>query len=315
MRAFFLIAEFMAYQFDPTKTLILRKEFVTQFKARFTSIAQASTQSIVNNDCFGLRGPQIGLAAQERPPDTWKNDVNPISPRQFAFRNNADKISGFMEWLEEMEQAAIFQTVKSPSLGTGLTHQWTDLYISRAYKKGMIWGRVQIKKNKDLMDNLNLAQDDINTDSIYIQRSFNTTVHADRVGILYTRTFSDLKGITAAMDAQISRILAEGMALGQSPIKIARQITKKISTVGIHRATILARTEVIRAHHLASIQTYRSYGVKGVVVHAEWLTAGDSRVCSSCKPLEGKVFTLDKITPLIPVHPQCRCAALPVVID
>lgn len=305
----------MAYQFDPTKTLILRSEFVTQFKVRFMSIARACRMSIVNNDCFGLRDIQTSFAAQERPPDTWKNDISTIPPRKFAFKTNTEKIKGFMDWLQEMEQAAIFQIVRTNTIGVGISHLWTDIYLARAYKKGMIWGGVQIKKNKALMDDLGLDRDNIDTSSAFIHQAFNTSIHADRIGVIFTRTFSDLKGITAKMDAQISRILAEGLSLGHNPIKIAREIAKKVKTIGIHRATVLARTEVIRAHHVASIQTYRSYGVAGVVVHAEWLTAGDSRVCSLCSPLEGKIYTLDAIEPLIPLHPQCRCAALPVVID
>ena len=28
-----------------------------------------------------------------------------------------------------------------------------------------------------------------------------------------------------------------------------------------------------------------------------------------------KIFTLDEIEPLIPLHPQCRCVALPYIED
>jgi len=79
------------------------------------------------------------------------------------------------------------------------------------------------------------------------------------------------------------------------------------------RAEILARTEIIRAHHLGTIQEYRNQGLFNIVVKAEWKTAGDNRVCTRCASLEGQVFTLDEIEPMIPLHPQCRCIALPYV--
>jgi SPP1 gp7 family putative phage head morphogenesis protein len=79
------------------------------------------------------------------------------------------------------------------------------------------------------------------------------------------------------------------------------------------RAEILARTEIIRAHHLGTIQEYRNQGLLNIVVKAEWKTAGDDRVCTKCASLEGKVFTLDEIEPMIPAHPNCRCIALPYV--
>jgi SPP1 gp7 family putative phage head morphogenesis protein len=76
---------------------------------------------------------------------------------------------------------------------------------------------------------------------------------------------------------------------------------------------MLARTEIIRAHHIATIQEYRNWGVEGITVKGEWKTAGDDRVCSKCEQLEGKIFTLDEIEPMIPLHPLCRCIALPYI--
>jgi hypothetical protein len=76
---------------------------------------------------------------------------------------------------------------------------------------------------------------------------------------------------------------------------------------------MLARTEVIRAHHLATIQEYRNYGVEGIHVQGEWKTAGDMRVCDICASMEGQVFTLDQIEKMIPAHTMCRCLALPAV--
>jgi SPP1 gp7 family putative phage head morphogenesis protein len=82
---------------------------------------------------------------------------------------------------------------------------------------------------------------------------------------------------------------------------------------GRRRAEILARTEIIRSHHLATIEEYRTWEVEGVYVLAEWATAGDSRVCTVCAPLQGTIWTLDEIEPMIPRHPQCRCVSIPFV--
>jgi SPP1 gp7 family putative phage head morphogenesis protein len=154
-------------------------------------------------------------------------------------------------------------------------------------------------------------------------------MHLDRLGLLYTRLFTDLKGITATMDSQISRILAQGLADGDGPRLLARKLVSTINGTGMgelgitdtlgrfipaaRRAEILARTEIIRAHHLGTIQEYRNQGLFNIVVKAEWKTAGDDRVCTRCASLEGRVFTLDEIEPMIPLHPQCRCIALPYV--
>jgi SPP1 gp7 family putative phage head morphogenesis protein len=101
--------------------------------------------------------------------------------------------------------------------------------------------------------------------------------------------------------------------VGSNPKKIARLIADRVEKIGLHRATLIARTETIRAHHLASIRRYRELGITGVKVTAEWVTYGDSNVCELCSPLEGKIFTLDEVEFMIPVHPQCRCATLPYI--
>jgi very-short-patch-repair endonuclease len=53
------------------------------------------------------------------------------------------------------------------------------------------------------------------------------------------------------------------------------------------------------------VQEYRNWGVEGVRVMAEWVTAGDGRVCPLCAPMDGKVFTIDQIENMIPAHPNC----------
>ena len=160
-----------------------------------------------------------------------------------------------------------------------------------------------------------------------IEAAFNQPFHLDRVGLLYSRTFNELKGITTAMDQQISRVLSQAMADGKHPREMARLLTRTISgpvgdlgltdTLGRfipaeRRAKIMARTETIRAHHQATVQEYRNWSVEGVKVKAEWQTAGDNRVCLECLDMEiGGPYTLDQIQNMIPRHPQCRCVALP----
>jgi very-short-patch-repair endonuclease len=68
---------------------------------------------------------------------------------------------------------------------------------------------------------------------------------------------------------------------------------------------MIARTETIRAHHMATIQEYRNWAVFDIIVQAEWMTAGDNRVCDRCASMQGNIYTLDQIEGMIPLHPQC----------
>jgi len=293
---------------DPTKTTTLRKQFSTQFSKRFSALKKIINESIINNDCFGLVKNQSTVSAQK---NDWLKDLFPIGINRFKFRTDPEKINSFMEWLSDMENKSVAQRVYFPQIGVGIEPIWTNTFIRRAYSGGIIFARQHIKANKELLSFINKTKNDFPTDDISVNDTLGSAFHSDRIGTVYTRVFTDLEGITKAMDAQISRELADGLVRGLNPREIARNIVDRVNKIGITRATILARTEVIRANHLAAIQEYRNAGITAVQVKAEWSTAGDYRVCELCRPLEGKIFDLDKIEGMIPVHPQCRCAALP----
>lgn len=221
-----------------------------------------------------------------------------------------------MDWLRRETDNVILDI---PQLGRGIEDRWTDTYIQSAYQQGIRRGRQE------------LIGADYQVPSIEetggIEVWFNQPFHADRVGLLYTRTFNDLRGITSAMDGQISRILAQGMADGKHPRQLAKMLTRTIKgpqgdlaltdTLGRfipaeRRAEVLARTEMIRAHAEAQIQEFRNWRAEGVKIKAEWTTAQDGRVCEECASREGRTYTLEEASGMIPLHPQCRCVFIPL---
>ena len=269
---------------DPTKTSVLRKRFQAQMGKRFRKIKGDIRTSIVVNDALGLRKttePSFSI-------------FTPASPGQFDFPRTDQKIEAFLEWLRDLQDQELLEIIRQPgAIGTGIAEPWTNTYVKPAYQKGIQAGRTSLR---------NVG---IDVPEIDIDRVFNQPVHVDRAGALYTRVFSELKGVTAAMDSEISRILSEGLLIGGSPEQLAKQINGKINSIGLNRARTIARTEIVRAHHLANIQEFRNAGVNEVTVMAEWSTALDDRVCPECAALEGKIFTLDEIEGMIPLHPNC----------
>ncbi len=303
-------------QFDPTRTLALRKAFVADMNRRFKWLTKLITQAIVTQDVFGIAPNPVSFADNRVP---IPNGSLP-GHRAFAFNTSQQKVSSFMDWLREQEAKGILQITTIPQVGLPIESAWTDLYIEDSYKRGIIRGRYEMGKAGFPVQPLE------STGGISV--SMSTPFHVDRVGMLYARTFEELKGITASMDSQISRVLAQGIADGDGPRLLARKLTKTITgplgDLGItdtlgrfipaqRRAQTLARTEIIRAHHQATIQEYENFGVEGVVVKAEWSTAGDDRVCVECAGLEGRTYELQTIRSMIPLHPNCRCIALPVL--
>jgi SPP1 gp7 family putative phage head morphogenesis protein len=190
------------------------------------------------------------------------------------------------------------------------------LYIESGYKQGLrrSWQEMRnVEGDADIPQRIGLRTRAglIGSQEDAINAAFFGPVHADRAAFAFTRTFEALRGITTDIDKVISRELAQGLVDGKGPVAIAKAITDELDDFSKKRALTIARTEVMRAHNTALISSYRAAGVEGVAVEAEWQTAQDNRVCPRCSKLEGHVFALDVIERLLPLHPNCRCVAIP----
>lgn len=327
-----------AFSYDPTRTITLREKFCGDMTRRFKFIQKLITRNVAERDVFGLfpryhsplRVQSVGSGVPPQPTTTGNSPLfdelanttsnlhfnADLPERAFEFSRSGDKVEAFMAWLEDEVRRGVLQIVPGPTgrrvVGAS---RWTDVYIASAYKKGIgfAWNMMKAEDADVTARQTRIITPGSGADPI--QSSFLSPTHADRAGLIYTRTYSDLKGVTDEMDKQISRSLAESLSEGRDPYQTARILNERVEAIGITRARTIARTEMIRAHHVASINTYREAGIEGVVVIAEWMATPDDRVCDECEELDGKEFPLDEIEGMIPVHPNCRCAAVPKVVN
>lgn len=76
------------------------------------------------------------------------------------------------------------------------------------------------------------------------------------------------------------------------------------------RCQFTARTEYARAVNTGTLQAFANYGVQKVNI----ITAGDERVCNTCRYYEAhNPFDLEIAMKLLPMHPNCRCSFGPVI--
>jgi SPP1 gp7 family putative phage head morphogenesis protein len=264
---------------DPTRTTTLRNKFEAEAYRRFRKLKGMIRKELVDMDGLGL-----------------KNNRG-----RFGFPRPEEKVAAFMDWLRMAQRDEILGVSEGVPLNQAARQAWTRVYVESAYNRGVVQAAAQMRGGGAQVSDR------------WVQAAFNRPIHADRLGLAYTRTFSELEGITQAMDQQISRTLAEGIGSGNNPVEIARAINNRVDKIGITRARALARTEVISAHAEASINSYEEAGIEGVEVVAEFATAGDGLVCPECQALEGVVRPLDEARGVIPVHVNCRCAWIPKI--
>lgn len=270
-----------AKRLDPQQMGLIRRGFLGQINKRFAELKTAIWKAVVLEDGFGLS--------------------QPVMNKQFDFPSSAEKVQSFTKWLKQQEKAGVLQTHVGKARASTTANAWTDTYISGGYQRGVQFAASEI------------AKAGANVSDTWIENAFSRPIHADTVGMIYSRTFTDLEGITSVMDTQISRVLASAIVEGRGAREVARDIFNRVDGIGIVRARTLARTELSAAHYAASLNGYREAGAEGVEIVAEFLTAGDELVCPECEDLAGQEFTLDEAEGLIPVHPNCRCATKPII--
>ena len=272
---------------DPTRTVTLRRQFEIEMRKRFKLIKKAIVNLVVDLDVFGL---EVGAPF-----------IFNVERQQFRFQTDAAKVDSFRKWLGAQIDAEVLTTV-------GVAGEpFTATFIDSAYRKGTVRAftdsrAAALSQKSEFFEG---------TKAEFLRSAFAAPERLSKIQLLATRAFEELRGVTATMSQQLNRVLATGLASGDSPIKIARAMTAQVGKLTKTRAVMIARTEIVAAHAEGQLDTFADLGIDEVGILAEWSTAGDDRVCPMCEPLDGAIMTIKEARGLIPRHPNCRCAWIP----
>lgn len=106
--------------------------------------------------------------------------------------------------------------------------------------------------------------------------------------------------------------IAKGIARGDSYDRLSKQICDRFDGISRRSAYRLLYTEGTRMFNRANSEAFAEAGIN----QYRYCTAGDNRVCSDCKALDGDVYDLSEARDGInypPMHPWCRCHTEPAV--
>jgi len=266
----------------------IRAQYMAEMDKRLRVVKGLITESVVDNDCFRLgknRGTALATHAQSA-----------ALTAPFEFTENPEKVKAFMAWLRGVQDAEVLEVTERVGRNVVAHSEWQNVYVRRSYEKGIAFAKRKLEEA-----GLDVPEEDI-------RAVFNRPIHADSLGLIYTRNFTELEGITEAMDQQISRELADGLSQGKNPRVIAREINNRVDKIGITRARTLARTEVNRAQNEATLNRYTEHGIKKTVL----LVGPGPCPTGVCDDAAGE-YTMDEARGLVPIHPNCSCTWAPVV--
>jgi hypothetical protein len=269
---------------DPSQTLDLRQRFMRVMDKRWRNVTKMVTEAVVTADMFGLRSTSA-----------MKLQIISMSSGQ---------VQAFQNWID----GALAELI----LGSD-REQWIGEYTRAAYLRG--WTAAKSHVGHDL------------------------PLNVDRADILTKLTISELQGVMEAFSQRAVRAFSDGLMHHLPPAKIARTLRKSIASIGIVRSRATVQTMMVSAAAQASLDYYQLAGVSKVGVLPETvpsparsfrlrdakrkkkskanlvevITAGDDDVCVVCQDIaDGNPYTIAEARSLIPAHPWCRCAFVPL---
>ena len=280
-------------RYDPTRTGAVRRSYTADVTRRLKRVATLVRQTVVEDDAFGLR-PSAPLAFES------------AGRNRFVFGTVDERRDAFLAWLQEQIDREVLEVVGGAGNPlTGLSN-WQNAYIRATYLKAVTQVDGDLLPASPTLPGIRVPG---NPNDI-----FTIPYHTSALQRLYTRAFDRLRGITAEMSVQIGERLALGLAQGLPNQDIAKSLVDRVEKIGITRARMLVRTEVIAAHADATLNRLENdYGVGAVVAEVEFATARDAVVCPRCAALDARIYTIAEARGVIPVHPNCRCAWKPAI--
>ena len=150
---------------DPTRTRSIVKRFDADLRRRFKEVRRQINIAIVDNDVFGLKLDQDRFVHNDAPP-----------PNAFAFRRDPDKVAAFMDWLKAENDQKILEVTTGTPVVAASQRAWSNVYIRSAYDRGVRQSGTDMRKQGAKVS------------SRFIDAAFNRPIHADAVGLVFTRT-------------------------------------------------------------------------------------------------------------------------------
>jgi hypothetical protein len=192
-----------------------------------------------------------------------------------------------------------------------ISTKWWEPLIQAAYEKGV--GRTATSTRfpggkdtlLDLVDRLQRTGGEVVTNAMF--RDVRGRFLSPRAQEMSTRFQSEMDGVTAATSQTMARVLLDGLAKGNKVGTIARALAKVLDTLTRSRATLVVRSEIVRAAAEGQLDAAQALG-HGVKLNAEVQTAEDEKVCPRCLELSYYTLTPEDARGVIPVHPGCRCS-------
>lgn len=206
----------------------------------------------------------------------------------------------------------IINGVLQLEMQTGMPQRWFfERYLEKAYREGTAQSAARMSAQVAGTGVVPFTTER----ALELETILMSEPYRRRIETLYARAFENMKGFAGQAAEDLGRLLGTGVALGQSPRKIAADMRKKFTQIEGYRALRIARTEVNQAFTNARLEQTEDarerLGIDARVMHIsalvpntrathaarhgrlytpqsqlEWWSQGSNRISCLCSTIE-----------------------------
>lgn len=181
-------------------------------------------------------------------------------------------------------------------------------YVSVAYQRG----------TSQEFQNLTAQSPAYSAEVENLRELINSEPYRDRIALVKARVFEEMKGLSATVKADMSRVLTDGIARGLNPLDIARAL-KTQTGLEEYRARRIARTEITTALRRArwdeSESAQERFGLKTMQLHLSALSP-TTRVTHALR--HAHLYTIEEVREWYSIGANsinCKCSQISVLVD
>jgi len=280
---------------DPTGTALVRRNFRGQARLRWQRISVLTKDMLVTNDMLALKGG--GLSTIHQP----------------AVQGGATKIDIFQRWFDLTLNTILLN----------LNGDFMKPLLDEAYAMGETFGqdRMQTTNRNPMAAQRLLTLQKLAFIEMQgiIEAASQQSVRAVANGLLHNRTPSQ---ISALADMLVVKSFNEAAldvyeAAGLTHVGVLAEMRARFMAVDARAkgpGSRISRTETPSKRTIQRIQKAARELERRLGRSVAIRTAGDDDVCPICEDIEEDgPYPIDTARSLIPAHPHCRCAFVPVM--
>jgi len=304
--------------------VVLRKMQKAQLRAADLSVAQVLRDLKATLNAESRVERLLALSREQRDILSWtwpyaEDTELPLAPPAARALGNdiADEIQRRRAPMIREAHAVVGRTFIAIAERAYVAYQW----IVDSMDQAMVDALGRVREHRTLVEQEGEAlpfPDHARLTGLYVPATNEQTMRwvnarAPWDGKALLNRFEDLEDFDRGV---LRAQLVQGLREGQGMAKIARNVRKGVGMVQ-HRATTIARTEIMRASHEAKEETFAMFRKDGTIGGVGITAALDDRVCELCMYYDGMEYFYHKDPPIsdmpmLPLHPNCRCASVPI---